>query len=152
MVAIFDTGNRASEITTAAWSRASDWLWRPLCAKLWWAAIPIWWLGMAASTHIPALESFYGSPLAGFLNILFFPMTALMVLGLGYAQQWLAHFPAGGNGVPLSDEGASAVAYLEAEDIRALEEFKGSTDIYDPRSGGLFIGNPLSPQNPHHRF
>lgn len=151
MAATFDTQPEASEIARAAQPRASDWLWRPWYAKLWWTAIPIWGLGMAASTRIPALESFYDSALAGFLNILFIPVIAFMVLGLGYAQQWLVHFLAGGNGVPLSDEGAAAVAYLEAEDIRALEEFKASTDIYDPRSGGLFIGNPLSLQNPAHR-
>ncbi|PKP95782.1 MAG: hypothetical protein CVT74_18665 [Alphaproteobacteria bacterium HGW-Alphaproteobacteria-13] len=28
---------------------AADWLWRPWYAKLWWAAIPIYWAAAAAS-------------------------------------------------------------------------------------------------------
>ncbi|MGE4340498.1 MAG: hypothetical protein AB7E55_31800 [Pigmentiphaga sp.] len=152
MATAFDTRREASEITAATWPRVSDWLWRPWYAKLWWIAIPIWWLGMAASTRIPALESFYDGAMAGFLNILFFPMTALMVLGVGYVQQRLPLLPTSSGSALPSDEAAAAMAYLEAEDVRALEEFKASTDIYDLRSGGLFIGNPLSLQNPHHRF
>jgi len=141
-----------NETTTPLPPRATAWLWRPWYAKLWWTAIPVWWLGMAASTRIPALESFYDSAMAGFLNVLFFPMTALVVLNVGYVQQWLAQFPVAAEGSPLSDEAAELVADLEAENMRALEAFKARTDIYDPRSGGLFIGNPLNPQNPHHRF
>ena len=148
----FTAHHETPEPARVSRSRASDWLWRPWYAKFWWTSIPVWWLGLAASTHIPMLESFYGSALVGFMNILFFPMTALMVLGVGYVQEWLAQFPMSRDGEPLFDEAAAAVAHLEAEDLLALEEFKASTDIYDPRSGGLYIGNPLSPQNPHHRF
>ena len=36
------------------------------------------------------LEGFYTSALAGYLNILFFPMMALLILGIGYAQAWFA--------------------------------------------------------------
>src|SRR3546814_6878932 len=54
--------------------KLSAWLWSPWYAKLWWAAIPIWWMGMAASTRVDALETFYRGALAGYLNILFFPM------------------------------------------------------------------------------
>lgn len=68
--------------------RASEWLWRPWFAKLWWAAIPVYWMGMAASLKIPLLAEFYTSALAGFLNVLFFPPLALMVLGLGFARAW----------------------------------------------------------------
>lgn len=45
---------------------------------------------MAASLKIPLLAEFYTSALAGFLNVLFFPMTALLVLGIGFAREWLA--------------------------------------------------------------
>ncbi|CAM4218405.1 MAG: hypothetical protein ACOY4N_00010 [Pseudomonadota bacterium] len=152
MTTIFDDRGDIRKTTTAARRPATDWLWRPWYAKLWWTTIPAWWIGMAASTRVPALGSFYDSALAGFLNILFFPPTALMVLGVCYVQQRLTLFPMSGESALLSDEATDAMAYLEAEDVRALEEFKASTDIYDPRSGGLFIGNPLSPQNPHHRF
>ncbi|MFZ5700686.1 MAG: hypothetical protein ACOY4P_04965 [Pseudomonadota bacterium] len=69
---------------------ASDWLWRPWYAKLWWAAIVVYWLGMAASLKVALLDQFYTSALAGFLNIAFFPALALMVLGIGFARKWFA--------------------------------------------------------------
>jgi len=152
MAATFSAPNENPEIAMVARSRASDWLWRPWHAKLWWASIPVWWVGMVASTRVPALESFYDSAMAGFLNILFFPMTALMVLGVGYVQHWLAEFPLPGDGGLLPEEAAAGMAYLEAEDAFALEEFMARTNIYDPRSGGLFIGTPTSFQHPNRRF
>ena len=152
MIATFDARNEITDTSAAAPSRASDWLWRPWYAKLWWATIPVWWLGMAASTRVSVLETFYDSALAGFLNILFFPMTALMVLGVGYVQQLLANFPVRGEDAPLPEEAAILAAQMEAENARSFEAFSARNNIYDPRSGGLYIGNPLSPQNPHHRF
>lgn len=68
--------------------RASDWLWRPWYAKLWWAGIAVYWVGQVATFAIPTLDDFYTSALAGFLNIFFFPPLALMVLGLGFAREW----------------------------------------------------------------
>ena len=70
--------------------RASDWLWHPWYAKLWWAAILIYWAGKIASFYTSVLEEFYTSALAGFLNILFHPLAALMVLGVGFARAWFA--------------------------------------------------------------
>ncbi|GFM31024.1 uncharacterized protein PY1_contig-13-287 [Novosphingobium sp. PY1] len=66
--------------------KASAWLWRPWRAKLWWAGIAAYWAGKCASFYVPSLEGFYTSALAGYLNILFFPMTALLILGIGFAQ------------------------------------------------------------------
>lgn len=68
--------------------RASDWLWRPWYAKLWWAGIAGYWSGKGGSFYVPALDDFYTSALGGFLNIAFFPPLALMVLGMGYARVW----------------------------------------------------------------
>ena len=79
-----------SDATAKVRVRASNWLWRPWHAKLWWAAILIYWLGMAASLQIPRLAEFYASALAGFLNVLLFPMTALVVLGIGFAREWFS--------------------------------------------------------------
>lgn len=67
---------------------ASAWLWRPRYAKLWWAAIAAYWAGKVGSFFSPALDEFYISTLAGFLNIAFFPPLALIVLGLGFAREW----------------------------------------------------------------
>lgn len=75
---------------TAVRPHASDWLWHPWYAKIWWAAILAYWLGMAAPFKVPLLAEFYTSALAGFLNIFFFPPLALIVLGLGFAREWFA--------------------------------------------------------------
>lgn len=127
--------------------KAADWLWRPWYAKAWWAAIPVWWIGMAASAKIASLEAFYDSALAGFLNVLFFPMTALMVLGIGYAQNWLAGFASQGEGGPLCDEAPAIIANVWEEHDRAMKDLRAGTDMFDPRSGTLWIGNPISPNN-----
>ena len=132
--------------------KPSDWLWRPWYAKLWWSAIPVWWIGMAASTRIATLEVFYDSATAGFLNLLFFPMTAFMILGVGWAQNWLAQFPLPGDGIPLSDEAVARIADVWEEHDRAMEDLHASSDILDPRSGALWIGNPLSSHWPHKRL
>lgn len=134
-------------------ARPVDWLWHPWYAKLWWAAIPVYWAGAVLSLSNPSLHAFYGSMLAAYLNLLFFPPTALVVLGVGYVRAWLDARPAG-------DGSLSWDEIEELERIRIEEEYwlkRGpggvdpSFDIYDPRSGGLYIGNPLSLQHPGRR-
>ncbi|EQB15952.1 hypothetical protein RLDS_09555 [Sphingobium lactosutens DS20] len=128
------------------WGR---WLWAPWYAKLWWTVIPVWWLGMVASTRIDALETFYRGALAGYLNILFFPTTALMVLGVGYVRERLDNFVRQGEGRPLSDAGAETERQrVWEEHDRAMEDLAATTDMFDPRSGALWIGNPLNSLNP----
>ncbi len=124
---------------------ASDWLWRRWYAKLWWSAIPVWWLGMAAASASEPLAHFYDGALAGFFNVLFFPMTALLVLGVGFARHWIDGFVV--IGTDMSADGTE-IAAAEEEYLRAFEDLNATTDIYDPRSGGLYIGNPLSFQHP----
>lgn len=102
---------------------------------------------MAASTKIAPLEGFYDSALAGFLNVLFFPMTTLTVLGVGYVQHWVAQFRYPGDNVPLSEEAEARIADLWEEHDRAFEDINATTDMHDPRSGTLYIGNPISPNN-----
>lgn len=127
----------------------SAWFWRPWYAKLWWAAIPVWWLGMAAATRVNFLAPFYGGALAGYLNILFFPMTALMVLGVGYVRERLDEFVGSGDRKPLTDEEEEAfhARRRQEEDHRFLDNIGKGTDMFDPRSGPLWIGNPLNPLN-----
>ena len=67
--------------------RASDWLWRPWYAKLWWVAIPIYWFPAGAPFKIDFLVGFYSSSIGLYLNIFFLPVTALIVLGFGYARE-----------------------------------------------------------------
>ncbi|PAL24266.1 hypothetical protein CD928_05040 [Sphingopyxis sp. GW247-27LB] len=138
--------SQPSNVSTADTVRepvARDWLWKPWYAKLWWAAIPVYWVGAAASLKLPALAEFYTSALAGYLNMLFFPLTTLLVLGLGFIRAWLNR-PLSGD--PLSDEEID-----ELEQMRMFEDdWSGrrsgqpdpAFDIYDPRSGVLYVGNP----------
>ncbi|WP_257554556.1 hypothetical protein [Sphingobium sp. CFD-2] len=128
--------------------KLADWLWRPWFAKLWWIAIPAWWVGMAVSSVVAPLESFYDSALAGFLNVLFFPMTALMVLGLGFAQQWLARRPIYGDGEGSPQFDINPDPFWSEIGTRKIGHPLPLVDMYDPRSGGLFIGNPESFQHP----
>lgn len=129
--------------------RLSAWLWRPWYAKLWWTAIPIWWLGMVASTRVEALETFYRGALAGYLNVLFFPMTALMVLGVGYVRERLDSFVGQGDGVPLSEDEAAFFAQRSRDELeRMMEKWSAQSNPMDPRSGPLWIGNQMNPNNP----
>lgn len=71
--------------------RASEWLWRPWYAKLWWAGVALYWTGKLASFWIVSLEAFYETAIAGWLNILFYPPTALFVFGVGFVRAWMAY-------------------------------------------------------------
>jgi len=115
---------------------ASEWLWRPWYAKLWWSAIPVWWIGMAAASVNEPLARFYDSAAAGVLNVLFFPMTALLVLGVGFVRHWIDGYVESGPGKP-SEVGGFEVRH--ANDFARLDP---SIDIFDPRSGTLYVGNP----------
>lgn len=110
--------------------RASDWLWRPWYAKLWWIAIPVYWAPAGGPTRIAAIAGFYQSEYAAVTNMFFLPITAGLLLGFGYLRRLLA-------------ENASAPRWYDDDaDIywrrglppRGLDEF-------DPASGPLWIGN-----------
>jgi len=68
---------------------ASAWLWRPWYAKLWWVSMLFYWGGKLASLWSEAVAQYYATALAGYLNILLYPFTALMVLGVGFAKAWM---------------------------------------------------------------
>lgn len=129
--------------------KLSAWLWQPWYAKLWWTAIPVWWLGMAAAMRVDFLAAFYRGAIAGYLNVLFFPMTALMVLGVGYVRERLDEFVGSGDGKPLTDDEEEAFLARRRleEHNRFLDNIGKGTDMFDPRSGSLWIGNPLNPHN-----
>ncbi len=144
-IAIDDQDN----ISRPAPPKLSTWLWSPWYAKLWWMAIPIWWMGTAVSARVDALETFYRGALAGYLNVLFFPMTALMVLGVGYLRERFDNFVGQGGGVPLFDEETEAERQrVWEEHERMVKRSRAFADPSDPRSGPFWIGNPLNPLNP----
>lgn len=82
-------GNDINISNKAERPRASRWLWRPWYAKLWWAGAALYWTGKVGSYWSANLEDFYTTALAGNLNVLFYPLTALTVLGLGFSKRVL---------------------------------------------------------------
>ncbi|WP_157220937.1 hypothetical protein [Flavisphingomonas formosensis] len=108
--------------------RASQWLWRPWYAKLWWAGAALYWTGKIGSYWSPIVDNFYTTALAGYLNVLFYPLTALMVLGVGFIHAWM--------------------------DYRGLEwEPPADEQQFSKRSVGGFrdpIADPLDPRSPSH--
>jgi len=131
----------AASIAAAPRPHASDWLWRPWYAKLWWSAVPAYWIGAAVSVKSEPLAAFYDSALAGYCNVLFFPMTALLVLGAGFARAWIEAPPAREESSDLGD-------------VLIWPERFGKPhpcfDQLDPWSGTLWVGNPANLLNKIH--
>jgi hypothetical protein len=143
-----DTLSSPAPEATIQQPKAIDWLWHPWYSKLWWTAIPLYWITATASLKIPALWAFFESAFAGYLNVLFFPFTALLVLGFGFARAWLDALA--------TDEWER----LAAEEIRMWDDDWSDRkpgqpdpafDIYDPRSGILYVGNPFGPNSGNYR-
>lgn len=109
--------------------RAADWLWHPWYAKAWWAAIPLYWLPAGGPTRIEALAGFYESGWAVVPNLLFIPITALLVLGFGYFRELFA------TGTPIAD---FAHDYFDGTQPGRPSP---TMDMFNPRSGPLWIGN-----------
>ncbi|RSU54928.1 hypothetical protein [Sphingobium yanoikuyae] len=121
--------------------RLGDWLWRPLCAKLWWAAVPLYWLGMWASHYSQAAEDLYGSALAGYLTVFFFPPLVALILSYGFFREWLARLLPS-EAAPLSSED-----WFPDPDGYGPSGMPWEFDPLDPRSGALWVGNTLNPLN-----
>lgn len=111
----------------------SAYLWHPWYARLWWVAIPVYWSGMAFSSQIPLLEAFYDLALAGYLNVLFFPPTAIMVLGVGYVREWMGP-------IEWSRKAQPRDIYGDHESMLGPGGLPFFADELDPRSGPLWIG------------
>jgi len=121
--------------------KIGDWLWRPFHARVWWSAVPLYWAGVVASTRVEFLSDFYGSALAGFINVLLFPPIVALILSYGFLKAWLA-----ATHLDVDDE---AEKYWEPSRSRncpsgVLREF----DPLDPVSGSNWIGSPLNPSHP----
>lgn len=115
--------------------KASDWLWHPRLAKLWWFAIPVYWSIKLASLWIEPLDVMNEPGWFGYLNILFFPPLVLMILGTGWVRALIdtGHVVIEPYHEPPFSNGPSGLPYHR--------------DPLDPRSGVLWIGNPANPQN-----
>jgi len=132
-----------ASIAAAMRPHASDWLWRPWYAKLWWAGIPAYWLGVGLSLKFEPLAAFFDTAFAGYCNVLFFPMTAFVVLGVGFARAWIDAFPPG-------DVGAGGGDDLIWPESR-FDRRHSALDMFNPHSGVLYIGSPLNPLNVIHK-
>ncbi|NLS28670.1 hypothetical protein S2M10_36810 [Sphingomonas sp. S2M10] len=110
--------------------RASDYLWRPWYAKMWWAAIPLYWAPAGGPTRIAWLADFYESGYAVVTNIVFLPVTALFILGLRYFGRFL-------------EEGEPVDPPLDIGygTRRGWGMPHPTMDEFDPRSGPRWIGN-----------
>lgn len=122
--------------------RVGDWLWRPLYAKLWWAAVPLYWIGMGAGLYSEAVAEFYNSALAGYLTIFFFPPMVALILCFGFFRVCLAVHSNGDNHTDCSGE-----MFLGA-DTHGPSGMSCEFDPLDSRSGVFWIGNPLNPTHP----
>lgn len=120
--------------------RASDWLWRPWYAKLWWISIAIFWTGalVVPWVDVPGIPAEGGY--LDYVAMILHPQVALPVLGFGFVRKWLDF--------QLSRPNESDVP----EDLLDGDGRMGShrprsylTDPFDPRSIANSI-NPVSRQ------
>lgn len=68
--------------------RLSNWIWRPWYAKLWWSLIAVYWTGAVGALLFGLFRDLYGSSLAGYLNVAFYPVFALFILSVGWMIAW----------------------------------------------------------------
>ncbi|API58651.1 hypothetical protein BSL82_04440 [Tardibacter chloracetimidivorans] len=108
--------------------RVSASMWQPWYAKLWWGASASYWTGKLISFCNPSLDELYTSAVAGYLNLVFYPVTAFMVLGVGFLRAWM-DFNGWEWGPPTGDQ------------------------LFPKRSVGGFrdpMADPLDPRSPSH--
>ena len=65
----------------------SNWLWRPWYAKVWWAAIPAYWLAVSEPIRPAFLDWYVHGNFATYVAPFFTPMVALIILGAGYFRE-----------------------------------------------------------------
>lgn len=103
--------------------------------------MPVYWLGMVASLKLDSLAEFYHSAAGGYLNVLFFPPIAALVLSFGFLRHLLATSPT------LTDGDCDQGDFL-ARDRYGPSGMLREFDPLDPASGSHWIGSPLNPLNP----
>jgi hypothetical protein len=142
--------------------KLSDWLWRPWFAKVWCSLIPLWWAGFLASSKIELLGDLYSGLLVGLLGIVFHPMAPLVVLGAGFARQWLdtsspsllpevssveGEFCDDEDGDFVINAFTSPALLDDPWDWTKYGMPPPHMDIYNPRSGWLYVGTPGGSSN-----
>ena len=118
-----------------------EWLWRPMYARFWWSAVPLYWGGLFASSRVEFLADFYGSALAGFINVFFFPPIVALILSYGFFKDWLAAAEFDLDELPEDTSVRMHMSYWSSN-------MHGKFDPLDPASGSNWIGSPLNPSHP----
>lgn len=121
--------------------KAGDWFWRPFYARLWWSAVPLYWSGMAASLRVDWLSAFYGSALAGVVNVFFFPPIVALILSYGFFKAWLA-------AAEFDFDEFSEETSVRMHKLHSSSNMQGEFDPLNPASGANWIGSPLNPSHP----
>ncbi|WP_234831561.1 hypothetical protein [Sphingobium yanoikuyae] len=117
-----------------------DWIWRRMCAKVWWSAILFYWVGMILSLRVDALAIFYHSAFAGLANIFFFPPLVMLILSFGYINARIGQ-------IDFDETVYPEVDFQQDRDWYGPSGVLREFDPLDPSSGALWIGNPLNPLN-----
>lgn len=130
--------------------RISCWVWQPWYAKLWWALIVVYWiLGVGALWFRP-LAKFYTSSLGSSLHIVLYPVSAFLILSIGWLKAWMdvldyaeAH--------PEATNNLGWASSVEDDDPHSevMRSLHDPNNMYSPLSGTMFIGNS---ENPLHHF
>lgn len=69
--------------------RLSNWVWHLWYAKLWWSLIAAYWTVGAGALLYRPIADFYTSSFASFLNVMFYPVFALIFLSMGWVRAWI---------------------------------------------------------------
>ncbi|WP_404337798.1 hypothetical protein AB2M62_03320 [Sphingomonas sp. MMS12-HWE2-04] len=112
--------------------RLSDSIWKPWYAKLWWGAIPIYWLPASGPTGIELIDAFYRSKLFPYTSPFFLPLTAFLILAFGYLSRRLETAPCEQDFMPPLKRPWEQPGYLEPTE-----------DANDPRSGWRWVHRRL---------
>lgn len=75
----------SSDAVSAQPLRLSDYFWHPCIAKIWWATSLTWWACFILAQQTGWLQDYFENAVAGYLNVLFFPGTIIMALGVPLA-------------------------------------------------------------------
>jgi hypothetical protein len=113
--------------------RAAAWFWKPWYAKAWWALGGLYWGGKILSCWSGTLDRLYMTAAAGYLNILFFPVAPVLVLGIGFVLAWLAYCSS------RISEGCGEELPSSIVGSRRRNPY---SDPLNPKSGSLWLGHP----------
>jgi hypothetical protein len=109
--------------------RAVDCFWRPWYAKLWWAAIPLYWILVAEPTRPAFIDPLVSGGYTALTNVLFLPLTAILILGFRFFQ------------ASLDSRALTSPSEFEIGPYRPSGYPDPSIDEFDPASGPRWIGN-----------